>query len=186
MLGLCRVDQGGIDIDHTMGDDRRRASRPPFGSGNLCHRRTAASAPLEEALGHEPPVHRRHGVARDAQLAGQFPARGQPVARREAPAHDPVSKLHEQRTCRSSLLLRVEEEVHVNAPSCAQLGLENCHRLGPYPRPSARRTVTPMNSAYVTHLSIHIAEHGTAAVERDLVQLARYARRNGVAIEAAG
>lgn len=42
-----------------------------------------------------------------------------------------------------------------------------------------------MNNAYITHLSIHIAEQGTAAVERDLVQLARYARRNGVAIEAA-
>ena len=42
-----------------------------------------------------------------------------------------------------------------------------------------------MTNAYVTHLSIHIAEHGTAAVERDLVQLARYARRNAVAVEAA-
>ena len=41
-----------------------------------------------------------------------------------------------------------------------------------------------MTNAYVTHLSIHIAEHGTAAVERDLVQLARHARRNGVAVEA--
>ena len=42
-----------------------------------------------------------------------------------------------------------------------------------------------MNRAYLTHLSTHIAEHGTAAVERDLVQLSRYARRNGVAAEAA-
>ena len=48
------------------------------------------------------------------------------------------------------------------------------------------RTVTRMNRAYVTHLSTHIAEHGTAAVERDLLQLARYARRQGVAVEAAG
>ena len=47
------------------------------------------------------------------------------------------------------------------------------------------RTVTSMNSAYVTHLSTHIAEHGTAAVERDLLQLARYARRHGVAVDAA-
>jgi hypothetical protein len=42
-----------------------------------------------------------------------------------------------------------------------------------------------MNSAYVAHLSTHIAEHGTAAVERDLLQLARYARRHGVAVDAA-
>ena len=47
------------------------------------------------------------------------------------------------------------------------------------------RTVTAMNRAYVTHLSTHIAEHGTAAVERDLLQLARYARRHGVAVQAA-
>jgi hypothetical protein len=47
------------------------------------------------------------------------------------------------------------------------------------------RTVTIMNSAYITHLSTHIAEHGTAAVERDLRQLARYARRHGVAVDAA-
>ena len=43
-----------------------------------------------------------------------------------------------------------------------------------------------MNRAYVTHLSTHIAEYGTAAVERDLLQLARYVRRHGVAVEAAG
>ena len=42
-----------------------------------------------------------------------------------------------------------------------------------------------MNRAYLTHLSTHIAEHGTAAVERDLLQLARYARRHGVAVDAA-
>ena len=42
-----------------------------------------------------------------------------------------------------------------------------------------------MHSAYLTHLSTHIAEHGTAAVERDLLQLARYARRHGVAVDAA-
>jgi hypothetical protein len=42
-----------------------------------------------------------------------------------------------------------------------------------------------MNRAYVTHLSTHIAEHGTAAVERDLLQLARYVRRHDVAVEAA-
>ena len=43
-----------------------------------------------------------------------------------------------------------------------------------------------MNTAYITHLSTHIAEHGTAAVERDLMQLARYARRHCVAVDAAG
>jgi len=48
------------------------------------------------------------------------------------------------------------------------------------------RTVVPMNTAYITHLSTHIAEHGTAAVERDLMQLARYARRHCLAVDAAG
>ena len=43
-----------------------------------------------------------------------------------------------------------------------------------------------MNTAYITHLSTHIAEHGTAAVERDLMQLARYARRHCLAVDAAG
>jgi hypothetical protein len=43
-----------------------------------------------------------------------------------------------------------------------------------------------MHRAYITHLSTHIAEHGTSAVERDLLQLARYARRHGVAMEATG
>jgi hypothetical protein len=41
-----------------------------------------------------------------------------------------------------------------------------------------------MNRPYLTHLATHIAEHGTVAVERDLLQLARYARRHGVATEA--
>ena len=43
-----------------------------------------------------------------------------------------------------------------------------------------------MHRTYITHLSTHIAEHGTAAVERDLLQLARYARRHCVAANAAG
>ena len=43
-----------------------------------------------------------------------------------------------------------------------------------------------MHRAYITHLSTHIAEHGTAAVERDLMQLARYARRHCLAVDAAG
>ena len=48
------------------------------------------------------------------------------------------------------------------------------------------RTVVHMNTAYITHLSTHIAEHGTSAVERELLQLARYARRHAVAVDAAG
>ena len=48
------------------------------------------------------------------------------------------------------------------------------------------RTVGSMHRNYITHLSTHIAEHGTAAVERDLLQLARYARRHCVAVDAAG
>ncbi len=43
-----------------------------------------------------------------------------------------------------------------------------------------------MHRTYITHLSTHIGEHGTAAVERDLLQLARYARRHCVAVDAAG
>lgn len=47
-------------------------------------------------------------------------------------------------------------------------------------------TVILMHRAYITHLSTHIAEHGTSAVERDLLQLARYARRHCLAFDAAG
>ena len=43
-----------------------------------------------------------------------------------------------------------------------------------------------MHRNYITHLATHIAEHGTSAVERDLMQLARYARRHCIAIHAAG
>ena len=43
-----------------------------------------------------------------------------------------------------------------------------------------------MHRTYISHLSTHIAEHGTSAVERDLLQLARYARRHAVAVDAAG
>ena len=43
-----------------------------------------------------------------------------------------------------------------------------------------------MHRQYLTHLSTHIAEHGTLAVERDLLQLARYARRHCLAVDAAG
>ena len=43
-----------------------------------------------------------------------------------------------------------------------------------------------MHRNYITHLSTHVAEHGTAAVERDLLQLARYARRHCIAVDAAG
>jgi hypothetical protein len=43
-----------------------------------------------------------------------------------------------------------------------------------------------MHRNYITHLSTHIAEHGTSAVERDLLQLARYARRHLIAVDAAG
>ena len=43
-----------------------------------------------------------------------------------------------------------------------------------------------MHRQYLTHLSTHIAEHGTSAVERDLQQLARYARRHCIAVDAAG
>src|SRR5690349_18587951 len=48
------------------------------------------------------------------------------------------------------------------------------------------RTVTVVHRNYLTHLSTHIAEHGTSAVERDLLQLARYARRHCMAVDAAG
>ena len=43
-----------------------------------------------------------------------------------------------------------------------------------------------MHRNYITHLSTHIAEHGTSAVERELLQLARYARRHSIAVDAAG
>ena len=125
-------------LERAVRDDGGGTNWPRLGPRDLPHDGAAAGTALEESLGHQSAVHRRHRVARDAELGGQLARGGQPVARREPAAQDPVAELREQGTRRTPLLLWIEEQVHCDhrTPFNLVWKLSKSACFGPYTRPS--------------------------------------------------